>query len=190
MNDQEKIQQGIDQGDVKKVEKRVAKDYLPDFIYGSNDGIITTFAIVASVVGAALESHIVLILGLASLVADGLSMAGSSYLSVRSEVEEAKRATHIQAFKHGAATFFGFIIAGLMPLLAYVFPFFEGVRFPVAIGLTLLTLFVFGAGRALVAKMVWWKAGLEMLLIGAFASAVAYGIGILGSRFAGAAFAV
>ena len=39
------------------------KHYLRDLVYGTNDGIITTFAIVSGVTGAALQSRIVLILG-------------------------------------------------------------------------------------------------------------------------------
>ena len=49
---------------------------LRDYIYGGLDGIITTFAIVSGVAGANLSSSVVLILGFANLLADGLSMAG------------------------------------------------------------------------------------------------------------------
>jgi hypothetical protein len=49
---------------------------LKDYIYGGLDGIITTFAIVSGVAGANLSSSVVLILGFANLLADGLSMAG------------------------------------------------------------------------------------------------------------------
>ena len=49
--------------------------YLRDFVYGGIDGAVTTFAIVAGVVGAALEPAVILILGFANLVADGFSMA-------------------------------------------------------------------------------------------------------------------
>ena len=40
------------------------KIYFDDFIYGSIDGAVTTFAIVAGVMGASLPSAIILILGL------------------------------------------------------------------------------------------------------------------------------
>src|SRR5271157_495086 len=45
--------------------------YLRDWIYGAIDGGVTTFAIVAGVVGANLPSAGVLLLGFANLVADG-----------------------------------------------------------------------------------------------------------------------
>ncbi len=61
--------------------------YLKSMVYGGLDGIITTFAVVAGVAGASLTSGIVLILGFANLIADGLSMAIGDYLSTKSEQE-------------------------------------------------------------------------------------------------------
>lgn len=48
--------------------------YLAEVIYGANDGIVTTFAVVPGVAGAALDPSIVLVLGAANLFADGFSM--------------------------------------------------------------------------------------------------------------------
>ncbi len=59
--------------------------FIQDIVYGANDGIITTFAVVAGVTGADLAHHIVVILGLANLFADGISMGMGNYLSLRSE---------------------------------------------------------------------------------------------------------
>ena len=69
------------------------KWYFDDFIYGSIDGAVTTFAIVAGVVGAGLSPGIILILGFANLFADGFSMAVANYQSskARNEFIEMKR---------------------------------------------------------------------------------------------------
>ena len=61
------------------------ENYLPEIVYGSIDGIVTTFAVVAGAAGASLSTDIILILGLANLLADGLSMSIGSYLSKKSE---------------------------------------------------------------------------------------------------------
>lgn len=63
--------------------------YLKSSVYGGLDGIITTFAVVAGAAGATLGSGVVLILGFANLIADGLSMAIGDYLSTKSELEYA-----------------------------------------------------------------------------------------------------
>lgn len=59
--------------------------YIKDAVYAANDGIVTTFAVVASVVGAGLDPIVILILGSANLLADGFSMATGDYLGSRSE---------------------------------------------------------------------------------------------------------
>ena len=58
-----------------------------DFIYGSIDGAVTTFAIVAGVVGASLSPGIILILGFANLFADGFSMAAANYQAAKAKNE-------------------------------------------------------------------------------------------------------
>jgi len=69
------------------------KWHFDDFIYGSIDGAVTTFAIVAGVVGAALSPGIILILGFANLFADGFSMAAANYQAskARNEYIQMKR---------------------------------------------------------------------------------------------------
>ncbi len=64
------------------------QSYLRDWVYGGIDGAVTTFAIVSGVVGAQLSPGVILILGSANLIADGLSMAASNYLATRAEHEE------------------------------------------------------------------------------------------------------
>lgn len=54
-------------------------------VYGANDGIITTFAVVAGVAGAGLSPAVILILGISNMIADGLSMGIGDYLGERSQ---------------------------------------------------------------------------------------------------------
>jgi vacuolar iron transporter family protein len=61
------------------------QSYLKDMVFGAIDGSITTFAIVSGVAGAGLSSSIVIVLGLANLLADGFSMAASNFLGTRAE---------------------------------------------------------------------------------------------------------
>jgi hypothetical protein len=71
------------------IAKRLAEDppanYLRDWIYGGLDGTITTFAIVAGVVGADLSGRVVLVLGLANLIADGFAMGAGNYSGTKAE---------------------------------------------------------------------------------------------------------
>jgi vacuolar iron transporter family protein len=61
------------------------QEYLREFVYGGIDGAVTTFAVVAGGFGANLDPGILIILGLANLLADGFSMSVGAYLSAKSE---------------------------------------------------------------------------------------------------------
>ena len=63
------------------------KWHFDDFIYGSIDGAVTTFAIVAGVIGAGLSPGIILILGFANLFADGFAMASANYQAIKAKME-------------------------------------------------------------------------------------------------------
>jgi vacuolar iron transporter family protein len=167
----------------------VARHYVGDLVYGANDGLITTFAVVAGVAGAALSTRVVVILGCANLLADGFSMAASNFLAIRSrgavEVAERRAVTEPFAARHALATFLAFLIAGAVPLLAFFAGVPEQDRFVTATALTLVTLFAVGAARTAVTQGRWWTNGLEMLGVGALAAAVAYAIGRLLSTVTG-----
>lgn len=62
-------------------------DYLSEFVYGGIDGCVTTFGVVAGSVGAGLESSVIIILGIANLLADGFAMSIGSYLSTKSAID-------------------------------------------------------------------------------------------------------
>jgi VIT1/CCC1 family predicted Fe2+/Mn2+ transporter len=162
---------------------QIARHYVRELIYGANDGIITTFAVVAGVSGGGLPPRIVLIIGAANLFADGLSMAVGSYQSLRAHesVLEAQELPEEEAhpFRHGLATFAAFVCAGIMPVLPYLVPAASVDRFGFSAAITLMALFTVGALRALIANVRWWRAGFEMLGLGAVVAAVAYGSGAL-----------
>lgn len=153
------------------------QSYLPDLVYGANDGIVTTLVVVASVAGAALSPAVILILGLANLLADGFSMGTSNVLSIRSTLTAATRPALWDASRNGVATFGAFVAAGLLPLSAYLFPLAENVRFSAACALAAVALFGIGACRSLFSDRQWFAAGLEMLTLGTIASIVAYAVG-------------
>ena len=157
------------------------RHYLGDLIYGANDGLVTTFAVVSGVTGAALSPRIALILGLANLFADGFSMGASNFLAIRTvEAGRAEGQDPVEPFpaRHGLATALAFVTVGTVPLLAYAAAP-AGIRFAVAVTATLLVMFVAGSLRAAVTNLRWWRAGIEMLAVGCAASAVAYAVGAL-----------
>ena len=169
----------------------VVRHYIGDLIYGANDGLITTFAVVAAASGGGLTARTVLIVGLANLFADGLSMGVGNYLSIRSH-EGALAAVgrpEEEAFpaRHGAATFLAFILAGTIPLLPYALGVSLSVGAFASVLLTFVTLFAVGASRAAVTVSRCWVAGIEMLALGVAVALAAYVSGAVVAALIGGA---
>ena len=97
-HDTQAIQQRLDEGP--------KAEYLKEWVYGGIDGVVTTFAIIAGVAGAALSPTIILILGFANLIADGFSMAAGAYSATKADKDNydrlrAREETHITKFYDG-----------------------------------------------------------------------------------------
>ena len=60
---------------------------LRSVVYGFNDGLTANFGLIAGVIGASTAPHIILISGIAGMIADALSMGSSGYLAAVSEKE-------------------------------------------------------------------------------------------------------
>ena len=213
--------------------------YLGDAVFGAIDGCVTTFAVVASAMGANLSNNVLIILGFANLVADGFSMAVSNYLGTKSErerVEQARKAElrHIRHVPEGEreeirqifsrkgfsgdvlekivgvistnnqlwvdtmlseelglhvtgrnplraalATFAAFILIGVVPMLSFLLPDLDKTqRFMTSIILTALAFGGVGVAKAMVLKRSPLRSGVETLLTGGAAAALAYYAGV------------
>ena len=216
------------------------QEYLPEAVYGSIDGIVTTFAVVAGAAGANLSIQVVLILGLANLIADGLSMSIGSYLSKKSERENYEKHLQIESweidhlpeverkevediyrqkgfegaelqmvvnritankqvwletmmihelgmvieskspFKCGLSTLVSFILAGSIPLIAYLVTLVnnsDADPFYVSAVFTAISFIIIGLGKNLVTRAGWLRSVLETLALGSVAAVAAYFVG-------------
>ncbi|MEM3121838.1 MAG: VIT1/CCC1 transporter family protein, partial [Candidatus Pacearchaeota archaeon] len=150
--------------------------------------------IVAGVAGASLSANIILILGFANLIADGISMAVGDYLSTKAEVESHKNKILFKKIlrkkfksidsgrsplKSGAITFFSFFIFGFIPLLVYILQLFYPIKnaFIMSIILTGGALLILGGFKSKITGKSWIKSGIETFTIGSIAAGVAYYIG-------------
>jgi VIT1/CCC1 family predicted Fe2+/Mn2+ transporter len=157
--------------------------YLRDMVYGALDGVITTMAVLAGTEGASLSMRVGLILGMANLLGDGISMGASNYLGLRSELEQTGGSVAAEApWRHGLATVAAFIVVGSVPLLAFAIAGVNGWRvFPVAAVLAAAALVVAGAVRATFVGKTVARSAVEMLSVGAIAAGAAFVVGRLAS---------
>jgi VIT1/CCC1 family predicted Fe2+/Mn2+ transporter len=97
----------------KAAEHRIGRvqEHLKQIVYGGNDGIVTTFSVVAGFAGfgaegaATMGGIAVLLFGLANLLADGTAMGLGEFLSSLSErdVYRAARAKEVEEIARSAA---------------------------------------------------------------------------------------
>jgi VIT1/CCC1 family predicted Fe2+/Mn2+ transporter len=168
--------------------RRARPGFLKAAVFGANDGIVTTFAVVAGVAGAGLEARIVLILGIANLIADGFSMGVGDYLGEKAEADlEANRVSPSGAVSSaksriwmtGLITFVSFMLAGSFPLLPYLAQA-GGMDLAVrhqlfaSVIATGIALFLVGSIRTVISGGHWVKNGFMTLGIGAAAAIAAY----------------
>ncbi|WP_068109475.1 VIT1/CCC1 transporter family protein [Tropicimonas marinistellae] len=76
------------------------------------------------------------------------------------------------------ATFFAFLVAGMIPLLPFLIGMGEAA-FRLSAAMTLAVFFAIGAAKSLWSLSPWWRSGLETLAIGGTAAALAYAVGTL-----------
>lgn len=161
-------------------------DYIRDIVLSANDGVVTTFAVVAGSIGASLSPSVIIILGLANLFADGLSMSTGAYLGVKSEIEyEQNSGEKIKMgnrpLLNGIASFVAFGVAGFIPLVAYVFK--SNNAFDISMVLVVISLIIIGLFRGMVANKNIIRTAIENLLIGGASAVVAFYVGELAKRY-------
>ncbi|WP_413720895.1 VIT1/CCC1 transporter family protein [Silicimonas sp. MF1-12-2] len=221
----------------KRIRAPDGPSHLRDVIYGAIDGAVTTFAIVAGVVGADLSTRVIIALGIANVLADGFSMAASNYSGTKAELDDARRLREIEArhirlapegeraelkeilagkglegdvlnaavdaiasnkknwidmmlveeyglspvdphpLRAATATFIAFLLAGMVPLLPYLFSLGDPFRWSIVA--TALTFFAVGALKSVWSLAAWWRSGIETLIIGGAAASIAYFVGTL-----------
>ncbi|MCB9809164.1 VIT1/CCC1 transporter family protein [Candidatus Nomurabacteria bacterium] len=165
-----------------------AQKYIPDFVYGAIDGTITTFAVVAGVIGADLSIGVILILGISNVLADGWSMASSNYLASRAEAATLGVGEAGTPIYSAMITFLSFVVVGMIPILPFLcalfIPWFFDHAWVLSIIGTGLAFILIGSARGTVTGENKFRASLETLAVGALAALIAYGVGSLLSGIA------
>jgi VIT1/CCC1 family predicted Fe2+/Mn2+ transporter len=71
-------------------------------IFGVNDGLVSNLSLIFGVAGANVENRIILLAGIAGLLAGAFSMAGGEYISMRVQREVFERLIHLEAHEIGS----------------------------------------------------------------------------------------
>jgi VIT1/CCC1 family predicted Fe2+/Mn2+ transporter len=71
-------------------------------IFGVNDGLVSNLSLIFGVAGAGVDNHVVILAGVAGLLAGAFSMAAGEYISVRVQREVFERLIHLEAHEIGS----------------------------------------------------------------------------------------
>ncbi len=71
-------------------------------IFGVNDGLVSNLSLIFGVAGAGVANEVVIIAGVAGLLAGAFSMAAGEYISVRVQREVFERLIHLEAHEIGS----------------------------------------------------------------------------------------
>lgn len=101
----------------KRISARSSGDFLRDTVFGGIDGTVTTFAIISGVSGAGMSHGVILVLGIANLLADGFSMAVGNYSATKSDLEKLEyligvEHNHLERYRAGEVEELRQILAG------------------------------------------------------------------------------
>jgi vacuolar iron transporter family protein len=166
---------------------------LRDYIFGGMNGAITTFVIVAGVVGADLPTVVAPVIGLANLFANGFATAARRYTNTKRAWDNYDRLHTETVWPKDAAakdpdlfrfvrspvqaalnTVAAFILCGLVPLVAYIL---APTQTSLCITVTACTLFAIGAAKGCYSASSWWRSGGDTVFLGMCAAALAYAAG-------------
>jgi VIT1/CCC1 family predicted Fe2+/Mn2+ transporter len=153
--------------------------YLKAFVLGGVDGVITSFAVAAAASLMKEATSTVVVVGFSSVVADGLSMGISEYLSSSSERAITSRVG--DPFWLGVVCFSSFVIFGGIPLLVFLV---AKQKLLACACIALVELMILGAGQTQLTREPILKGLLRTTLLGACAGITAYAVGYLASNHA------
>lgn len=156
--------------------------YLPEFVYGSIDGLVTTFAVVAGALGAAFPPLVVIVVGSANVLADAFSMGSSGYLAAVSEEKMTGVAHSRSPLSRAFVTFFSFVIVGVTPLVPFlVQAIVPNLSFNAALYSIVMTMLAFGVVgfiSGVVSGESRLVASARTVALGGLAALIAYGTGV------------
>ena len=159
----------------------VFRRYLPELVYGSVDGLVTTFAIVTGAVGAGLGPGIVIVLGFANVLADAFSMGSSNFLATNAQEALADNEIRHKPIATAIATFCSFVVVGIVPLVPFVLALFLPTLASTAlwwsIGCTALAFLTVGYMQGKVVGSGRVTTALLTLVVGCLAAGISFLVG-------------
>ncbi|KAJ7946676.1 Vacuolar iron transporter family protein [Quillaja saponaria] len=156
-------------------------------VLGANDGLLSTASLMIGVGAVKKDVKIMILTGIAGLIAGACSMAIGEFVSVYSQYDiefaqlkrdgkESKNEKLPSPFQAAVASAIAFAVGAMVPLLGAAFIHNYKVRLVVVIAVVSLALLVFGGLGGVLGKAPVVKSSLRVLLGGWVAMGVTFGL--------------
>ena len=108
---------------------------------------------------------------------DAITANRENWINLMLEGEYGLGSVDPHPMKAAVATFLAFLVAGMIPLLPFLFGLEHA--FTISAWVTMGVFFAIGALKSRWSLEPWWRSGIETLLIGGVAALIAFGVGSL-----------
>ena len=115
-----------------------------NFTYGVQDSLISTSGVVLGVSFAKFTNKNILITGYILILVEALSMAYGSFISEDAFMKTANmKFTEVSIIKYALTMFFSYSLAGLIPMIPFIFNFNQPWKYSIIFTITTLSLLIY-----------------------------------------------
>ena len=152
--------------------------FLRNFVFGIEDSLVSTVGLLSGIATGQISRAILISTGLIYIFVEAFSMAVGSFLSEESaeEYSSGKGVVNGRPIFGAVVMFVSFVIAGLVPIIPYIF-FPTEMQFYGSIILSIIVLFILGLVNGKLSSSKSWRRALRMAVLGGFAILVGVLVG-------------
>jgi VIT1/CCC1 family predicted Fe2+/Mn2+ transporter len=156
---------------------KLDEDYLRSVMFGLQDGLVSTTGVVVGISAGVSDKAIIILAAFVAVSVEASSMAAGVYSSEKAVHQMDKRHRHKDdLLVDTLLMFISYFLAGLVPILPFIFLPLEIARFVSVIG-ALLALFMVGYFKGRLVKYKALRSAVEMFVIGGIATAIGLIVG-------------
>lgn len=155
----------------------IHEDYLRSLMFGLQDGLVSTTGVVVGISSGIEDKSIIILASFVAVTVEATSMAAGQYSSEKTVHQLDKSGKHTDSLVIGALImFFSYFAGGLVPIVPTIL-YEQPMARNLAIISALVGLFLVGYIKGKFVKIGPLRSAVELLIIGAFATAVGLVVG-------------
>lgn len=159
-------------------QRKISADYLHSGFFGVEDSLVSTTGALAGIAVSSTSKAAIISAALVIIAVESTSMAASEFVSEETEEDVENTKNPASPLVSSLIIFFGYITAGIIPLLPYLFLEYN-YAIPTSIALALTGLFILGLYKGRISHKSPLRSALEVLIIGGIAASIGLAIGLI-----------